>query len=314
MLNLAVFASVVAIATAQLGLCPGPNGDFPNPNSEQCTTFFRCVQGNPILLRCPANQRFDFLFRLCRQQRVVNCNNQLQVFAAPAAATGLGGLPGGLGALLGGAGGLPGLAGALGGLGGGQLGAGLPDAGLITLLSQLGAGDGDGQNGSSNLGTLLMMTALMNRRNAGNQQQNQAAAGNALDSAVLPIGYAGNPAWPQALAAYTAEGSGVYPGPGITLGDGRPYVLLPQDQNQQGPAYSQRNAYPWNGAQTQSILFGQNGAAAVGGATQPLLQNIVDLPAGKDAGSRAFSGKDSRNETRNASNTTVVTKRRRIRP
>lgn len=90
--------------------------------------------------------------------------SQLQVFAAPATATGLGGLPGGLGALLGGAGGLPGLAGALGGLGGGQLGAGLPDAGLITLLSQLGAGDGNGQNGSSNLATLLMMTALMSRR------------------------------------------------------------------------------------------------------------------------------------------------------
>lgn len=71
-------------------------------------------------------------------------------------------------------------------------------------------------------------SSIFSLQNAGNQQQNQAGAGNTLNPALLPIGYVGNPAWPQALAAYTEDGSGVYPGPGITLADGRAYTLLQQ--------------------------------------------------------------------------------------
>ncbi|KAK3759123.1 hypothetical protein RRG08_040677 [Elysia crispata] len=63
----------ICVASAQLNLCPAPDGDFPNPASEGCTTFFRCANNQATMLRCPAMQTFDFLFRSCRRGTQLQC-------------------------------------------------------------------------------------------------------------------------------------------------------------------------------------------------------------------------------------------------
>ncbi|KAK7094153.1 uncharacterized protein DDB_G0283357-like isoform X2 [Littorina saxatilis] len=78
-------------STQQSPFCPNANGDYPNPASETCASFFRCVQGRPLALRCPTGEAFDFLLRRCSPRDDVNCERQLQLFAAPAAGSSGGG-------------------------------------------------------------------------------------------------------------------------------------------------------------------------------------------------------------------------------
>jgi hypothetical protein len=57
--------------------CPSI-GDFPNPDSLDCTTYFRCFRHwdgttRHTLVNCPGNQVFDWNFRECRLRVVAVC-------------------------------------------------------------------------------------------------------------------------------------------------------------------------------------------------------------------------------------------------
>ncbi|KAK7494186.1 hypothetical protein BaRGS_00014659, partial [Batillaria attramentaria] len=81
--NNAAGVVLIGYSVAQSPFCPAPNGDFPNPASETCSAFFRCVDGRPIALRCPSEQTFDFLQLSCRPSDDVDCERQLQLYANP---------------------------------------------------------------------------------------------------------------------------------------------------------------------------------------------------------------------------------------
>ncbi|KAK0063749.1 hypothetical protein Bpfe_006900 [Biomphalaria pfeifferi] len=269
MFSVLVLVTLVTAVVGQSNLCAAPNGDFPNPSSEQCTTYFRCIQGTPILLRCPGNQRFEFLFRVCRPQAEVDCNRQLEVFAAPTVVQGLGGLGGlanlgglagaGLGGLGGGiAGGVAGgIAGGLGGgLGGvGALGGGgLAGGGLINLLSQLDGGDGDGNNGNNGLATVLALSAILNQRNGASPPQG--AFGQLQLAPAIP---AQNTQWQQPQT-FSNPSNGHLAGQGtpFTTDDGRTFVIYPQLANLQlAPGRAQ-------------------GSALLGGAEGTVLSNNIN--------------------------------------
>ncbi|GFR94349.1 hypothetical protein ElyMa_006247900 [Elysia marginata] len=185
----------LSAATAQFNLCPAPDGDFPNPASEGCTTFFRCANNQATMLRCPDMQIFDFLFRSCRSGTQLHCERQLEVFAIPANPTASenpdaqSSVRGAqsvnpLAAFLGNAGGTAtsqegGLVSLGAGLGG--IGAGLipGTTGLLSLLALLGDADVDRRGrrrgrGDNDLATMMVLSGMMNQMNPGlNRRQVQ---------------------------------------------------------------------------------------------------------------------------------------------
>ncbi|XP_021956372.1 probable endochitinase [Folsomia candida] len=60
--------------TPPVNECP-PEGEHQLPYPGDCSIYIKCVEGFPILLRCPEGSLFDIVDRICKPEGIAVCSN-----------------------------------------------------------------------------------------------------------------------------------------------------------------------------------------------------------------------------------------------